>query len=72
MKRQQRARGPRRRGESEERTLRNVISRSRICTSSCIRRRPHMSGYLGGDLGLGASTSTATSSPIRSNLSGSA
>jgi hypothetical protein len=41
-------------------TLRKSISRLR----SCSRRRPHRSGYLGGDLGRGGCTTVAVSSLI--------
>ncbi|RWW31399.1 hypothetical protein GW17_00003973 [Ensete ventricosum] len=37
-------------------------SRFRICSSSCSLRRPQRSGYLGGDLGLGATTTTGGAS----------
>lgn len=45
-------------------SLRKSTSRLRIWSSSCSRRRPHKSGYLGGDLGRGGSSTTATCSPI--------
>ncbi|RWW64243.1 hypothetical protein BHE74_00028533 [Ensete ventricosum] len=37
-------------------------SRFRICSSSCSLLRPQRSGYLGGDLGLGATTTTGGAS----------
>jgi hypothetical protein len=40
-------------------TCRKPISRFKICTSSCNLRRPHKSGYLGGDLGRGGVTSVS-------------